>query len=357
MRHQRRKHLHLKRLFHNAVKVNLDQTSRVVILSDLHMGNGGIHDEFRANAPLVKAMLQSCYLPGKFSLVLNGDIEELFKFPLESITSRWAEMFDLFLEFRQNGFFWKTYGNHDAVLPSRESYPLAESMADAVRFSYGDDNLLVFHGHQVSVHLWEQYSLLNKTVVFLLRYLAKPAGIKNFSVAYNNRKQFAIEKTIYDFSNRQRIVSIIGHTHRPLFESLSKVDYLNYRIEELCRAYPSLDEEKRARTKQRIGELKAELSACSAKAKRKRLGGGIYDEITIPSVFNSGCTIGKRGITAIEIDSGTIRLVYWYNGKQNRRFISERDNSPTKLGSTAFSKIVLNEDSLDYIFSRINLLA
>lgn len=356
MWHQKKRHLHLKRLLHNAVKVNLDRTSKVVILSDLHMGNGGRHDEFRANAPLVQAMLQRYYLPGKFSLVLNGDIEELFKFPLESITAEWAKLFDLFLEFRQNGFFWKTYGNHDAALPGTERYPLAASMTDALKLSYGNDSLCVFHGHQASVHLWEKYSILNRTAVFLLRYLAKPFGIKNFSVAYNNRKRFAIEKTIYDFSKRAKVVSIIGHTHRPLFESLSKVDYLNFRIEELCRAYPSLDEGERARTKQCIRELKAELYSCSAKSKKKRLGCGIYDEITIPSVFNSGCTIGKRGITAIEIDSGTIRLVYWYNGKQNRRFISERDNSPMSLDSTAFSRIVLNEDSLDYVFSRLHLL-
>jgi UDP-2,3-diacylglucosamine pyrophosphatase LpxH len=354
---QKKKLLNLKRLFREAVEVNLDSSSKVVILSDLHMGDGGMLDDFKENAALVKAVLHLHYLSEKFSLILNGDIEELYKFSLESITSAWPELYDLFLKFRQNGFFWKTYGNHDAALNNRNRYPLAQSMTEALKMSYDQENLLVFHGHQGSVLLWEKYSFLNKTVIFLLKYLAKPAGIKNFSIAYSNRKKFAIEKTIYDFSNRAKVVSIIGHTHRPLFESLSKADYLSYRIEELCRSYPSLDNEKRMKTKEIIGELRAELRACSGKAKKKWLRNGIYNDITIPSIFNSGCTIGKRGITAIEIDSGMIRLVYWYNGKQNRRFISERNNSPMPLESTGYSRIVLNEDSLDYVFSRLHLLS
>ncbi|NTV98400.1 MAG: metallophosphoesterase, partial [Chlorobiaceae bacterium] len=117
-----------------------------------------------------------------------------------------------------------------------------------------------------------------------------------------------------------------------------------------------LDNEKRIKTKESISELKAELRACSGKAEKKWLRNGIYNDITIPSIFNSGCTIGKRGITAIEIDSGMIRLVYWYNGKQNRKFISERDNRPLPLESTGYSRIVLNEDSLDYVFTRLHLL-
>ena len=84
---------------------------------------------------------------------------------------------------------------------------------------------------------------------------------------------------------------------------------------------------------------------------------GLYNSLTIPSVFNSGCAIGKRGITALEIEGSKIRLVYWYNGKRSHKFTSDRDNRPMELGSTGFSRIVLNEDSLDYVLSRLHLLA
>jgi UDP-2,3-diacylglucosamine pyrophosphatase LpxH len=352
-----KKRVHLERVLKKARSINLDHSSKVVILSDLHMGNGGRLDEFRQNAELVRTMLEKYYLPEKYSLVLNGDIEELFKFSLESISTEWSEFYDLFLEFEQNGFFWKTYGNHDSALLDDKKYRLASSMVESLKFQYGNETLLLFHGHQAAVFLWETCSILSRAVAIFLRYIAKPSGIKNYSVAYDNRQRFAIEKSIYEFSNREKIVSIIGHTHRPLFESLSKADFLNYRIEELCRAYSAVDGAKQAAIKQIIIELKIELDACYNKGKVIGLRSGIYNNITIPSVFNSGCTIGKRGITALEIEGSTIRLVYWYNGKQNRKFISERDNRPMELGSTRYSRIVLNEDSLDYVFSRLHLLS
>ncbi len=354
---QTKKHPHLDRLLKRAKSLTLEHSSKVLILSDLHMGNGGRLDEFRQNSELVKTMLERYYLPEKYSLVLNGDIEELFKFSLESIVCQWSDVYDLFLKFGQNGFLWKTWGNHDAALLDNKEYRLASSLVESLKFHYGDETLLLFHGHQAALFMWQTCSMLSRAVIFFLRYIAKPFGIKNFSVAYNSRQRFAIEQSIYKFSNQSKIVSIIGHTHRPLFESLSKADFLNYRIEELCRAYSSADGKKRATIKLNIVELKSELDGCYKKGKVSGLRSGIYNNLTIPSVFNSGCTIGKRGITALEIEGSTIRLVYWYNGRQNRKYISERSNQPMALDSTGFSRIVLNEDSLDYVFSRLHLLA
>jgi predicted phosphodiesterase len=352
-----KKHPNLDRLLKKARPINLDNSSKVLILSDLHMGNGGRRDEFKRNSELVKTMLGSYYLPEKYSLVLNGDIEELFKFPLDTIESEWGELYDLFLKFERNGFFWKTYGNHDADLLDEKEYRLASSMVESLKFHYGKETLLLFHGHQASVLLWETYPMVSRAVVFFIRYIAKPVGIRNFSTAYNSTRRFAIEKSIYEFSNQAKIVSVIGHTHRPLFESLSKVDFLNFRIEELCRAYPSADGTKRTLIERKIVALKTELDACYKQGKKIGLRSGLYNNLTIPSIFNSGCAIGKRGITALEIEGNKIRLVYWYNGKQSRKFISDRNNRPMELGSTGFSRVILNEDSLDYVFSRIHLLA
>jgi predicted phosphodiesterase len=352
-----KKHPHLERLLKKARSISLEQSSRVLILSDLHMGNGGRRDEFRRNAELVRTMLGSYYLPEKYSLVLNGDVEELLKFSLDSIVQQWGEFYDLFLKFRQNGFFWKTYGNHDSDLLEEKEYPLASSLVESLKFRYGDETILLFHGHQASVLLWETYPIVSRAVILFLRYIAKPVGIRNFSIAYNSRRRFAIEKSIYEFSNQAKIVSIIGHTHRPLFESLSKVDFLNYRIEELCRAYSVAEAGARSAIELKIADLKTELEACYKQGKKIGLRSGLYNNLTIPSVFNSGCAIGKRGITALEIEGNKIRLVYWYNGKQSRKFTSDRDNRPQELGSTGFSRIVLNEDSLDYVFSRLHLLA
>jgi hypothetical protein len=222
---------------------------------------------------------------------------------------------------------------------------------------YGDETMLLFHGHQASILLWETYPIVSRMVVLFLRYIAKPMGIRNFSTAYNSRRRFAIEKSIYDFSNQAKIVSIIGHTHRPLFESLSKVDQLNFRIEELCRAYTAAGPDARREIEEQISELKTMLDACFTEGKKIGLRSGRYNNIAIPSVFNSGCAIGKRGVTVIEIDGDRIRLVYWFKGKQGRRFVSDRNAEPEQLGNTGYSRIVLNEDHLDYVFTRLKLLA
>jgi len=352
-----RKHPRLEQLLETAMPITLNRSSKIVILSDLHMGNGGRLDEFRVNAELVKNMLERYYRPKKYSLVLNGDIEELLKFPLASIESRWGDFYELFRKFEQNGFLWKTFGNHDASLREEKNYQLASSLVESVKFRYGEETLLLFHGHQASVFLWETFPLVSKAAIFFLRYIAKPSGIQNFSVAHSSRRRFAVEKAIYEFSNRSKIVSIIGHTHRPLFESLSKVDFLNYKIEDLCRLYPGAEGENRVAIKETMEKMKIELEACYRQGKKIGLRSGLYHNLTIPSLFNSGCTIGKRGITTLEIEGNSIRLVGWYTDKQNPKFTSDRDNQPSELPSTGFSRIVLNEDSLDYVFSRIHLLA
>ncbi len=351
------KHSHLDRLLDRSRSIGLDNDSRILILSDLHMGNGGRRDEFRRNAELVEAILEKYYLPEKYSLILNGDIEELFKFPLNDIVSRWRNLYELFMRFRGNGFFYRTFGNHDASLLDQKEYVLAPFLLESLKLFYGNERIFVFHGHQASVFLWETYPVVSRAIVWFLRYIAKPFGIRNFSIAYNSRRRFAIERSIYEFSNHAKVVSIIGHTHRPLFESLSKVDYLNYRIEELCRAFPAAEPQYKESIKDKISTFKAELDACYKRGKQIGLRSGVYNNLTIPSVFNSGCAIGKRGITAIEIDRQQIRLVYWYNGKQSRKFLSDRDSRPMLLDGTGYYRIILNNDHLDYVFSRLHLLA
>ncbi|NTW51011.1 MAG: metallophosphoesterase [Chlorobiaceae bacterium] len=346
----------LERLLETARPVPIDHSSRIVVFSDLHMGDGSRNDEFLHNSQLFETVLEKHYLSRRFSLVLNGDIEELMKFSSRSIAQEWSRIYDLFLSFRTNGFFWKIYGNHDLGLLEEKEYRLAPWLVESLAFRYGSDTILLFHGHQASALLNESSSIISRSLFYLLRYIAKPAGIRNYSVSHKSRKRYVIEQAVYDFSNRSRIISIIGHTHRPLFESLSKVDYLNYRIEDLCRAYPSADHEQRISIEDEIVRLKEELDGCYRKGFRKSLRSGRYGNITIPSIFNSGCAIGKRGVTAIEIEDGMIRLVQWHNGQLHKR-VSNGASSLQEPEECGLFRVVLNEDRLDYIFSRIRLLA
>jgi UDP-2,3-diacylglucosamine pyrophosphatase LpxH len=347
----------LEQLLQSSETIGIDRTSRVVVFSDLHLGDGGRNDEFLHNAPLVETVLRQRYLADGFSLVLNGDVEELFKFDLDSIQAAWGDLYRLFQSFSRNGFFRKLYGNHDHGLLDHDGYCLASSLSESLELRYEDETLLLFHGHQASPFLNEPRTFSSRSLFYFLRYFARPFGVRNYSVSYSNRKRYAIERTVYEFSNRFRLISIIGHTHRPLFESMSKLDYLNYRLEELCRSYAPAGDERRQAIESEIGEVRSELELCYQSGFRKSLRSGRYDAIAIPSIFNSGCCIGKRGITAIEIEDGMIRLVYWTRDGLSGHHFGERLNPARELGQSGIYRIVLNEDQLDYVFSRIRLLA
>ena len=79
-----------------------------------------------------------------------------------------------------------------------------------------------------------------------LKFVAVPLRIKNYSVAHNKTKKSHVEKMAYDFARSKHIVSIIGHTHRPLFESFSKLDSLKFRIESKLREYQTASPKRKA---------------------------------------------------------------------------------------------------------------
>ncbi|MCK7506538.1 MAG: hypothetical protein MZV70_22430 [Desulfobacterales bacterium] len=69
----------LRELEAESERMPLDQGSRIVILSDLHLGDGSGSDDFLRNRAAVQDALRSWYLPREYLLVLNGDIEDLQK--------------------------------------------------------------------------------------------------------------------------------------------------------------------------------------------------------------------------------------------------------------------------------------
>ena len=346
--------LTLSELFHNAPVMNINSQDRILIFSDLHMGNQGDRDDFLKNSSLFAHILANYYLKNDFKLILNGDIEELHKFSLKKITTKWADIYDLYDQFRKRDALYKTIGNHDYYLLYEPRYIFSELILPALVLDYHDNKIFIFHGQQAS-NILEKF---NPFFGLVLRYITKPLGIKNHSAAYDSRKRFKIEKKVHDFSSGQKIISIIGHTHRPLFESLSKIDTLRFKIEQLCREYPIASNDEKRSIEIQIHNYKEKLQYYFKVNKKDGLRNSIYDStLLIPCVFNSGCGIGKRGITSIEIKNGKIYLIYWFNIDKNRKHLEQYDQKPRRLGNSSYYRMVLKKESLDYIFSRIKLLA
>lgn len=343
----------LRRLPAKAGRRLLSPTDRILIASDLHLGDGGKRDDFRRNAELVSRALREYYLPRGYSLILNGDVEELQRFELAAVRRAWKPFFDLLAEFARGPGLHKIFGNHDFELSLRaDPYPAAE-LLESLWLEYGENRLLLFHGHQASAFLTGFAPLVG----FVLRYIATPLGIQAYSTSQDSRRKYRVERRAYAFAAGQRAVALIGHTHRPLFESLSKLDSLKYRIEALCRLYPEAAPTDRAALEQEIRRSRTELDRLYDKGEGPRTSDTLYNSrLLVPCLFNSGCAVGKRGFTALEIRQGAIALVHWFDRTRSERYLHDGDQNAERLGDSDCYRVVLKEDSLDYVFTRIRLL-
>lgn len=338
----------LDRLYAITPENALRRGDRLVIFSDLHMGNGGRTDDFARNAELFSQVLQTYYLAGGHSLVLNGDIEELQRFRLMDIMRRWAPIYQLFEQFRTRDRLHRLVGNHDMELLTRSDHGFA--VGHALRYRYNGNPLFVFHGHQ-TLRWFVNY---NGLVGFTLRYLANPLRIHSPSVAHDSRKRFRTEAQVYSFAAANRVLTMIGHTHRPLFQSMSKVDNLRFEIERLCRKYPKASEKKQKSIETVVAAYRSELARVRAD-RRHSDDASLYDaNLLIPCVFNSGTVIGKRGMTCLEIEDGEIALVHWFDDRRSTRHL--RRGAGTAIPGTTYHRVEIKRESLDYIFARINLL-
>jgi predicted phosphodiesterase len=372
----------LEVLHASAPTLPLTHDTPVVVFSDLHLGNRGDRDDFLPNAGLFLHVLEEHYLSKGFTLVLNGDIEELKKFSLRNIMRSWGEVYRLFGRFAEAGKLHKIVGNHDqdlllekapggffirrletglkdvsknprveGIFNDGHGYPFA--CTEALRIRSGGHSLLVYHGHQVST-FFRNY---NRVSGWFNRYVLYPLGIMNRSVAHDKTKKYKVEKKVYDFSSRNRIVSIIGHTHRPLFESLSKIDTVRYRIESLCREYPAAGDAEKTRMESLIRLYKRELGSLYKNGKTGNRSSLYNSKVLVPCLFNSGCAVGKRGITSIEIAGGEISLVHWFDGAKSGKYLTRNDTRPERFGESDHYRMVLKKECLDYIFARIDLLS
>jgi predicted phosphodiesterase len=332
--------------------ISLDASSRVVVMSDMHLGDGSANDDMRDNGELVTTALERYYLPRGSTLILNGDIEDLQKFPYGRIRSAWKSLFSLFDHFAREGRLYKVYGNHDADLLewSRYPYPLHAG----VRLERGGRSLYVYHGHQAS-GFFVKHNDLSGAVI---RYVLHTLRIHNRNTRMDSNRRYGVERKIYEFSRRSGIVSVIGHTHRPLFESLSKYDRLRYAIEALCAEYSKADEPRKAAIAETVALYKDEFRNLGRKDRKNKRAPGLYGrDLLLPCLFNSGSAVGNHGATALEFESGRIALVYWFEEGKERAYLEREAGPSSLLEGTRFRRVVIASQSLDDIFARMDLLA
>ena len=344
-------HHRLKNLLAAAPRRSVAADEKIVVLSDLHMGNGGRNDDFLHNGPLCLEALEFYYLAKDYTLVLNGDIEELLRNPKAAIEAAWQPIYDLFERFRKKKRLVWLQGNHE-ILPAetrgggRPGWFDGESLV----LEFPNGQIFLFHGHQAGV---ANSGRFNHLIGWSLKLFANGLGIGNRSIAHDSVKKFKLEKAVHEFSRGEGLVSIIGHTHRPLFESLSKKESQALRLERLCRDYTRADAPRRLRIRAAVRDLKDELE----NPKRDPgLATTVYGALPVPCVFNSGCAVGKRGFTTLEIKDGKIALVFWSSPERSKLPAAYNEYKPSRHYGAGAYRTILRRDALDYVFSRIQLL-
>lgn len=128
----------------------LGDDDKIAIFSDLHMGNRRHVDDFRGNAMLFYRILKDFYWPQGYTLILNGDVEDLQKFNMPIIRKRWKDIFKLLEEFHRAGRLIKIIGNHDLELSTGRFNSINADLLEALRYDYKGQTIFLLHGHQAA---------------------------------------------------------------------------------------------------------------------------------------------------------------------------------------------------------------
>jgi UDP-2,3-diacylglucosamine pyrophosphatase LpxH len=332
--------------------LDISNGGKILIISDIHMGTGS-RDDLSHNGEMLICILEEYYLKNGWFLVLNGDIEELQRYSLDQIMERWAALYRVFSLFARENRLYRIIGNHDERLAFLRNTSYPYPILTAIKIETGIIPAYVYHGHQLSAI----YNRFNRFLGLFIRLFLKPFGIKNITDSRSPFKRFQIEKKAYTFSMKNNCLSIIGHTHRALFESLGRFDYIKFEIERLCRDYPASVGEDRLRIENEVTALREELSKLKRQERRDVLRQSLYgDELPVPCLFNSGCVLGKKGFTAIEMTNKDIALVYWFAEGKSRKFVTRGSYEIVNIPGKPYRRAILNYNKLDYIIARMKLL-
>jgi predicted phosphodiesterase len=295
---------------------------KFIIFSDQHKGAKNGADDFMLCEPNYLAALDHYFQNGYFYIAL-GDCEELWENTLMAVKKHQQPSFAREKEFFINNRGIKIFGNHDlywqndplAGFQLKDIYqcevPIYEGVVLQTQVTGNTVNIFCTHGHQgdaASDGNWFSKFFVSKIWAPLQSFLK----INPNTPAYDAQLKTVHNGMMYDWSAAQKNLFLItGHTHQPVFESLTHIERL-YR--QLLFAEGIKDEAMGTALKKEIQLRKFEYTTVSPDYLKLK-----------PTYFNSGCCCYNDGdITGIEIEEDCFRLIKWHNkGGISQRIILE----------------------------------
>ncbi|WMJ79275.1 metallophosphoesterase [Clostridium sp. MB40-C1] len=238
----------LSKVFNMSKEITIDDSSKIILISDCHRGDNTWADDFAHNQNLLFTAL-NYYYKNDYIYVEIGDGDELWENrKFEEIRQTHSNIFDLMSKFYKDNRLYMIWGNHD-IVKRKEKYvkknlyyyydtrkeqwkPLFDKIQvyEGLILKYLNikNKIFVVHGHQgdlINDQLWP----ISR---FLVRYIWRPLtlylGIKDpTSAAKNYKKKKIIERKIIRWAKVSKQIIITGHTHRPRFPSANEVPYFN----------------------------------------------------------------------------------------------------------------------------------
>ena len=211
----------LSKVFKNSKSIPFNNSSKIIIMSDCHRGDGSWGDTFSKNQNVFYAALNHYYNNG-YTYIELGDGDELWenKNPKDIINEH-GEIFWLMSQFNKDHRLYLIYGNHDIC----KRFFIPEGLI--LCHEETRQKIFLVHGHQgdfLNDNIW-------KISRFLVRYFWKPLevwGIKDpTSTAKNYIKKDTLEKEIISWVKENNQMLIAGHTHRPTFPATNYPPYFN----------------------------------------------------------------------------------------------------------------------------------
>lgn len=272
----------LDSVYANAKVVNFDQNDKIVLISDVHRGDGTYSDSFVHNRNIYIAALKY-YLKNDYVYIEVGDGDELWKNRnYNEIAYFYNDIYEIFNEFKnkikngKNEWIHCIYGNHDFIKKKKNFKEKQKKYLKKIDDNHGEEfikfidgieyheginlrytplqeDILVTHGDQLDFFNYEAWKINMFLVRYIWRFLSGIAGFKDQTESAKSKtKRGHVDRKLENWAKENFKMIICGHTHKTRF--------------------PKKDE---------------------------------------PPYFNIGCCVYPSYITAIEIENGKIQLVKW----------------------------------------------
>jgi hypothetical protein len=299
--------------------------ARIIIFSDHHKGARNGADDFLACERAYNAALAYYYRMG-YTLYALGDVEELWEERPPTVLKTYRRSLDLEARFHRDGRYQRFFGNHDDIWQFEDAVknhldpifggePLKVRESLLFQLMDGDRplcKLFLVHGHQGTLDS-EKFADFSRIIVrHVWRPIQRFFNLRTNTPAEDWELRRGHNNALYQWSEKQKnLVMIAGHTHRPVFKSLTHAAQIE---KEIAAKTAELETDRgNEKLQENLSELEAELEWVMAQ--QKQASGVEESNLQVkPSYFNTGCCSFLDGdITGLEILGGQIHLVRWPN--------------------------------------------